>query len=269
VRDDVAQQFARVYATCPQTITWRRPADPATMFADLAELGELYMDYGRQAGMLAAEIEALGYPLMSAGLAIVSFDAYSDFVRGTFGAGVDLYDQPVAVRNFCDRNTELTIAGLRANPVPGRMVFIPMHKAMDGFMSDAHYAEFYWPYLMALVDTIIDIGMIPYVYTEGPYYSRLKFLEQLPVGKCVVHFEGVDMATAKSVLGDIACLSGNFPAHFLLNATKQQVVDKVKALLDVCAPGGGYIFDLDGGLYNYPVENVAAMYETVKEYGKY
>jgi uroporphyrinogen-III decarboxylase len=203
------------------------------------------------------------------GPVIVSFDSYSDFVRGTFGAGADIYDRPEAVKAFIDRCTELSIAGIRANPIPERMVFIPMHKAMDGFMSDDHYAEFYWPYLLAIVEAIIDVGMTPYVYTEGPYYSRLKFLAQLPVGKCVVHFEGVDMAVAKRELGDIACLSGNFPAHFLLNASKQQVVDKVKALLDVCAPGGGYIFDLDGGLYDYPAENVAAMYETVKEYGKY
>ncbi|MDR2956702.1 MAG: hypothetical protein LBU61_00785 [Coriobacteriales bacterium] len=238
------------------------------MFAELAELGEMVMEYGRQAGMLAAEIEELGYPLMSAGMSLVSFDSYSDFIRGTMGAGYDLYDNPAAVKSYLDEHVRIARGAIRGGAVPNRLLFIPMHKAMDGFMSDEHYAEFYWPYLLSLVETALDVGMVPYVYTEGPYYSRLKFLRQLPPG-CVVHFEGVDMATAKKELGDIACLSGNFPAHMLYYATKEQVAEEVKKLLDICMPGGGYIFDFDGGLYNYSPENVEACYETVKEYGKY
>jgi len=240
-----------------------------SMFENLAELGEMLVEYAKQSKAFAAEIDALGYPQMCAGAAIVSFDSYSDFLRGTFAASMDIYDRPEVVKEFINTLTKLNVAKIQASPTPGRMIFIPMHKGMDGFLSDKQYAEFYWPHLLELVEGIITAGMIPYVYTEGPYYSRLKFLQQLPVGKCVVHFEGMDMAVAKRELGDVACLSGNFPAQFLLNATKQQVVDKVKGLLDVCAPGGGYIFDLDGGLYFYPPANVEAMYETVKECGKY
>ena len=239
------------------------------MFERLAELGEMKQQYSQQQAEFAAEMEELGYPVMAAGKALVAFDSYSEYLRGTMGAGADLYEHPEIARAYLDRHSRIACAAIRANAVPGRIVTIPMHKGMDGLMSDEHYAEFYWPYLLELVQAIIEVGMTPYVYTEGPYSTRLKYLEQLPPGKCIVHIEEVDMALAKSVLGPIACLSGNFPAYTLVDSTKQQVIDQVKALLDICAPGGGYIFDLDSGLHDYPPENVAAMFETVKEYGKY
>ena len=40
-------------------------------------------------------------------------------------------------------------------------------------------------------------------------------------------------------------------------------------MLDVCAPGGGYIFDLNGCLENCKPENLEAMFETLEQYGKY
>ncbi|MCL2136910.1 MAG: hypothetical protein FWH40_07940 [Coriobacteriia bacterium] len=239
------------------------------MFKNLGELGEMKAEYSRQQSQFAAEVEELGYPVMSAFKTIVAFDSYSEYLRGTMGAGADLYDHPDIVQSYLDRHVRLATAAIRANAQPDRLVTIPMHKGMDGLMSDEHYALYYWPYLMQLVNAIIDVGMVPYVYTEGPYYTRLKYLEQLPPGKCIVHIDEVDMATAKSALSHIACLSGNFPAYSLNHSTKQQVIDQVKALLDVCASGGGYIFDLDSGLHDYPPENVEAMFETVKEYGVY
>ena len=85
----------------------------------------------------------------------------------------------------------------------------------------------------------------------------------------MIHFEIVDMKNAKKTLGSNSCIVGNFPAALLLNGSKEQVVDKVKELLDICAPGGGYIFDFDGSADIGKPENVEAMYEAVEKYGKY
>ncbi|MCL2826238.1 MAG: hypothetical protein FWD72_02400 [Eggerthellaceae bacterium] len=239
------------------------------MVEGLTKYGEMKLDYFRQAGEFGAEIEAMGYPIMTPSIAIVAFDVYSDFIRGTIGAGLDLYDHPETVKAYMDRQVKTAIGAIQAMAVPNRMLFIPMHKGMDRFMSDEHYAEFYFPYLLQIVNAAIEVNMVPYVYTEGHYTTRLKFLKQLPVGKCVVHFEDVDMALAKKEMEGIACIAGNFPARILANSSKKQVVEEVKKLLDICAPGGGYIFDLDGGIYNYNPENVAAMFDAVKEFGKY
>ena len=53
------------------------------------------------------------------------------------------------------------------------------------------------------------MDVTPYIYTEGPYNTRLKFLTDVPKGKVFYHFENVDMAEAKRVLGDTAAICGN------------------------------------------------------------
>ncbi len=47
------------------------------------------------------------------------------------------------------------------------------------------------------------------------------------------------------------------------------MVEETKRLLDVYAPGGGYLFDLNGSLENCKLENLEAMFETLEKYGRY
>jgi len=51
--------------------------------------------------------------------------------------------------------------------------------------------------------------------------------------------------------------------------SKETVIDKVKENLDILAPGGGVIFDLSETMDDAKPENVEAMFDTVKTYGKY
>ena len=51
--------------------------------------------------------------------------------------------------------------------------------------------------------------------------------------------------------------------------TPQQVEDECRRILDVCAPGGGFIFQPKSSLCLAKRENVEAMFRTVHEYGKY
>ena len=241
------------------------------MCSELAELAGLWGSYWQDVAKFKLEVEHLGYPVPYDLFAMVPFDFYSDYLRGTMEASMDLYDAPGVVEAFVEQQTEIGVAAIKANQWarPGNIGLIFMHKGMDGFLSDQHYEQLYWRPFMRIVDAIIERGMIPYLFTEGKYNTRLDFLKQLPPGKCLVHFEQVDMVRAKAELGDVACITGNFPAHLLQTGTRQQVIDEAKRLLDACAPGGGYMFAFDGGLYGGSRENVEALYQTVKDYGKY
>lgn len=56
----------------------------------------------------------------------------------------------------------------------------------------------------------------------------------------------------------------------LNTATPDLVRDSVKRLLDICAPGGGYMFDINMTLdEGAKPENVEAMFDEVKTYGRY
>ena len=242
------------------------------MIKTLWEISDLLAERNAGIAEINRKIFEKGYPLLAGGMAAVPFDVYSDFLRGTMDGMMDLYTHPDEVKRFCDRELEKELESVRKmgelNKGQNKHVFMALHKGFDSFMGAEHYQEFYWSYLQRIICELIDNGLVPYIFCEGSYNSRLEFLKDVPKGKVLYRFEKVDMAEAKRVLGDVACISGAFPGYLLDHGTKEQVVDEVKRLIDICAPGGGYIFDLDCGLSDAKAENVEAMMDTVKTYGK-
>ena len=245
--------------------------DTKKMIETLWKINEGYEEYQKKANEVNASFVELGYPIIRGGGAGVPFDGYSDFLRGTILSLEDLYTRPEDVRRYIDATFEQTIAMIKASKGinDGTQVFMALHKGMDGFMSDEQYRKYYWSDLQAIIEEIIKNGMTPYIYTEGDYNTRLDCLKEVTAGKVIYHFETVDMANAKKVLGDTACISGGFPVYLLEHGTRQQVIDEAKRLIDICAPGGGFIFETNCGLDNPLPGNLEALMETVREYGKY
>ena len=235
------------------------------------KMNELNAELGPKSAQLDKTLEEMGYPVLNQGFAGVPFDGYSDFYRGTINSMTDLYEYEDIIQDFRERQMESTMGMLKmqGQMLPGRWVFMALHKGMDGFMSDEQYRKYYWSDLQAIIEEIIKNGMTPYIYTEGDYNTRLDCLKEVTAGKVIYHFETVDMANAKKVLGDTACISGGFPVYLLEHGTRQQVIDEAKRLIDICAPGGGYIFETNCGLDNPLPGNLEALMETVREYGKY
>jgi uroporphyrinogen-III decarboxylase len=77
------------------------------------------------------------------------------------------------------------------------------------------------------------------------------------------------MATAKKILGDRCCISGNVPTSLLIAGTSREVKEYCRKLIEVCAPGGGYILAGGVNLDTAKAENLRAMMESAKEYGIY
>ncbi|MBQ6551923.1 MAG: hypothetical protein IJL78_11000 [Lachnospiraceae bacterium] len=242
------------------------------MIKKLWEIDEGYKALYEKKAAFNKKIEDMGYPIIRAAMgAAVPFDSYSDFLRGTLLSLEDLYANPEEVRRYIDATFEQTIDMIKASKGrdDGKLVFMALHKGMDGFMSDEHYREYYWSHLQKIIEAIIEADKIPYIFTEGKYNSRLDCLAEVPVGKVFYHFEQVDMAAAKSKLGKVACIGGGFSPYLLNYGTKQQVIDECKRLLDICAPGGGFVFETAYGMDYAKDENVEAMFDTVRTFGKY
>ena len=218
-----------------------------------------------------ADIEEKGFPVLAQALAGVPYDNYSDMLRGTLDGMMDMMLREDIVLKYCREDLEKTKAYIKmlGALIPGKHVFMPLHKGMDTFMNPEQYKKFYWVDLREIIHTLIENGLVPYIYTEGGYDSRLECLKEVPKGKVLYHFEKVDMFNAKKVLGDTACITGGFSTNLLDFGTKQQVIDEVKRLIDGCAPGGGYIFSTACGIDYAKPENVEAMVDTVRTYGKH
>lgn len=242
------------------------------MIEDFKKIDAFYNERQSKVNKIREDIQDLGFPMMRAmGGGLVPFDGYSDFLRGSVLAMEDFYERPEDIERYIDESwaeAEPRILASKGKD-EGKHIFIPLHKGFDGFMSGEFYRKYYWKHLQKLILAIIESGKVPYIYTEGKYDSRLDFLTEVPPGKVLYHFETVDMAVAKKKLGGIACIAGGFPAALLDWGKPEQVRDEVKKLLDVCAPGGGFIFETSCGMGNAKRENVEIMFETVREFGVY
>ncbi len=213
------------------------------------------------------EIIAAGFPDFFGGGCKAPFDVIGDTLRGTRGVMLDMYKQPDKLHQAMETFTLLMIkmgaSGAKANGNP--IVFIPLHKGADGFISNKQFEEFYWPTLKKVIMGLIDEGCVPFLYAEGSYNSRLEIIKNdLPKGKTLWGFDQTDMVKAKEVIGDVACICGNVPTALLAVGTPKQVEDYVKKLIETCGEGGGFIVMNGAVIDEAKPENVKAMIEAAK-----
>ncbi len=257
-----------VLSTTPLASLYARQAQEA--FSLLAEIGKEDAKAAEASNIVSNKLGEMGFPPMFTGAGEAPFDIIGDYYRGTLATLTDQLEYADELAEACDMLADIQIESwqyFRVLPLPVKRVFFPLHKGMDGFMSPAQYEKIYWKPLKKCLMALIDMGVTPYVYTEGKYNTRLEQLTDVPKGKVIYHFESVDMAAAKKILGNTAAISGNLPIYLLEHGTKQQVIDATKQLIDTCAPGGGYIFDFNACIDNAKRENLEAAFETVRHYG--
>ncbi len=243
------------------------------------KLRQIAEEDGKAAAATAAtneKLTAMGFPPYMTGAGEVPFDIISDYYRGTVGMFEDQIERPEMIAQACDMLADIQIASYAYFdfvPMPVKRVFFPLHKGMDGFINDEQYRTLYWKPFEKILSALIEKGVTPIIYTEGPYKTRLSVIEEslsaLPRGKCILHFEEAgDFAALKKRFDGIVCLSGGMRTYLLEWGTVEQVVDQVKYLVDHCAPGGGYLFNTGAIIENAKRENIDAMFETARQYGR-
>jgi len=83
---------------------------------------------------------------------------------------------------------------------------------------------------------------------------------------------GMEPAGLKRDFGGRIVFNGAIDSHHvLISGTPESVRQSTREVLDIMKPGGGYICGAshDTILEETPVENVAAMFEAVREFGNY
>lgn len=239
------------------------------------EINDFYNEYRAKCSAIDREIQNLGYPSFGGGgRAVVPFDKYSDTFRGFMLSLTDVYEYEEEMLTYMERFQVENLQGIRNGNKDGKrngkFLAMALHKGFDGMLSDSQYEKFYWRHLKECIETAQKTGLIAQPFCEGKYDSRLKYLADIEPGNVYYTFESVNMKNAKRTLEGKACIGGGFPSELLYFGKKQQIIDKVKQMLDDAAPGGGYIFGLSAGLNaEAKRENVEAMFDTVKNYGKY
>jgi uroporphyrinogen-III decarboxylase len=259
-----------MYGVALNFIPFGLPPVQATYKA-LFEAGAETLKWIGAIGAWNAEITAAGFPIIVAGYTKAPFDVIGDTLRGTRGVMVDMYRQPDKLLEALDRLTPLMIkmgvASAKQNGNP--LIFIPLHKGADGFLSDVQFKKFFWPTLRKVMMGLIDEGVVPMPAAEGHWTTRMEVMSDLPKGKTLWMIDQSDIVKTKKTLGKVACFFGNVPSDLLVVGTTQQVKDYVKNLVDTCAQGGGYIVGNGAFFDQAKPENVHAMVDAALQYGVY
>jgi hypothetical protein len=198
-------------------------------------------------------------------------DSIGAGLRGTKGTVMDMFKQPEKLIEYMENAVPAAIKGSAtwADRTGIPVMFIPLHRGADGFMSEKQFNTFYWPYLRQVLIGQIEEGLVPLLFAEGGYNTRLEIIKDLPKGKVIWHFDQTDMARAKEVLGDNACIMGNVPTSLLVTGAQDDVKAYCKTLIETAGKGGGFIMAPGATADDSKAENICAMREAAKEYGVY
>ncbi len=213
----------------------------------------------------------MGFPMSTGGGAKAPFDVLADTMRASRGMIMDMFRKPEKIVQAMERITPLQIKGAvgAVNASGNPIVFIPLHKGADGFMSDEQFKGLYWPSLKDLILGLVQEGCVPLLFAEGGYHSRLKYLKELPKGTTLWLFDQTDLAEVKKQVGDIICIAGNVPTSIMITGTAAQVDEYCKKLIEVCGTNGGYILTTGAGLDEGKGDTTRALLEAAEKYGKY
>ncbi len=221
----------------------------------------------------------LGYPstygagLAGGGVGQAPFDTISDSLRGMRGAMLDMYRVPDKLLAACDKILEWRIAqavptkpDAKGNRARAGM---PLHRGSDGFMSIKQFEKFYWPTLKKAILKNVELGYIAAPFWEGIWDERLEYLLELPKGQVVFHNEKTDIFRAKEILGGHMCIQGGVPPTILQTGSPQDVEELCKKLIKTVGKNGGFILGPGSAIDYAKPENIKAMVDSAKKYGRY
>jgi len=245
--------------------------DVRAAYQTLLDAGEECMKWAAVVGEVSLAALEAGYPTVWGGMSGAPFDMVGDMLRGTQGIMMDMFQRPDNLHKAMDRLVPIsineTVSSANASGCP--LIFMPLHKGTGGFMSNQQFETFYWPTFKEVMMGLINEGLVPLPYAEGNYGPRLEIIRDMPRASVIWFFEQMDMARAKEVLGDNACIAGNVPASVLCTGTPEEVKEHCRWLIKTCAPGGGYILSGAVHMDKGNPDNLRVMMEAAKEYGVY
>ena len=269
-----AMSMLNPYAICGQCVLNFTPfglPETQEMLQTLLKAGQETLDYMKKAIPVEMGIMKAGYPLYGSSTLIIPFDDFADNVRGLMELCMDITTDPEMVDEAVSRWGDVTIPAAieSAKAAHQKYIFFPLHCGVDNFMSVKNYEEHYWPCLKRCIDAAVAADLTPIIFCEGKYNTRLDIIKNVEPGKVIYIFEDVDWAEAKKKLGDSACIAGGMNTHTLMNGTPADVEEETKRMLDILAPGGGFIASNSIALDFVSPENMHAWRNALEKYGRY
>ena len=216
----------------------------------------------------------VGVPLVYTNLTKAPLDYIGSSVRGLVELFKDLRRNKQAILDCCEALLPLleSTAELSFRAPDRQFPFIFIPTLIPHFLKIKDFERFYFPTFKKLIENLAEKGFNFVIHFEGNCERFYHYFQELPKNKIFGIFEFGDPKLAKDMLGDTMIVSGFYPLQLLRIASKKECLSKAKEIVDILAPGGGYIFTTDKQLTNIKdanPENLQAVYRFINEYGLY
>jgi len=207
-------------------------------------------------------------------------------IRGPFSATWDLfgferfcfllYDDPDLIDEVMTACTDYFIRAAQIMIKEGVdiILFADDYGSSQGpLMSIQHFRKHVWPQVKRMVQSLKCLGTHIIMHSDGDLRMLLGDLVSLGIDAYhpMERQAHMDIQTIKKKYGNRITLIGNIDNKVVLvRGTVDEVIAQTKECLQIAGPGGSYILASDHSLHDdIPNENVFAMIETAKRYGKY
>ncbi|NLI74769.1 MAG: hypothetical protein GX369_08420 [Euryarchaeota archaeon] len=136
-------------------------------------------------------------------------------------------------------------------------------------MSPEMFREFFLPEYRRCFEPVLAAGKMINFHSCGCIQDIVEDLASIGVTILnPIQARANDLAKIKrKTVGEMA-LMGAIDSHLLMTGNNDTIRAEVKRVIDILAPGGGYIIGLDQGM-PYPRDNLISLWKAAEEYGRY
>ncbi|MCL2127821.1 MAG: hypothetical protein FWH38_06160 [Treponema sp.] len=247
--------------------------DPGSNSLNLASAFGAYKNVSAgQFGIIIKMSIKYGYVpgFITSQMIVAPFDFLSDQLRGFKAINMDIRRCPDKVKAAVEAITPLMIK--MATPAamqPGLISFIPLH--LGPYINRKAFDELYWPSLEKVVVELDKIGIACCLFVEQDWTRYAEYLERLPKSS-ILFMEAGDPKRFTETVGKDHIFGGFFDPTITLARSKEECIDEVKKLFDICMKSDHFYFCFDRGILNMKsvdVPKLQAVLEWIHENGKY
>ncbi|MCD7820233.1 MAG: hypothetical protein LUH07_14495 [Lachnospiraceae bacterium] len=171
-------------------------------------------------------------------------DTIFDYFRGFKGTLTDLRRQPDKVKAACDKLWEVYNTPKLAS-IPAKFPYACHMTHIAPYLSPNQFAEIYWPYEKQWIERAAAAGTKVWIMLEGSWEKVWHHFLEVPKDSCILHIDDDDICKAKQELGHHQIIEGGLKMATVRTGNIDKIKEDLKHVIDVCAPGDGFLFCTD------------------------
>jgi hypothetical protein len=210
------------------------------------------------------------YPIVTGAMTTIPFESLCGG-RSMASFFIDLYRIPKKVKAAMDAMTPMYI-GMALDGVAKsgiRSTWIGGWRSASALLTPRLWNEFVFPYFQTIAAAMAEKDIVSILHLDHNWTRDLARLRELPERKCVLNTDGMtDIRKAREILGDHMAIMGDVPSPLLATGEPEDVYNYVRDLIGDIGKKGLLLCTGCDAPINAKHENMIAMYEAGRDYGK-